>query len=768
MAQVDRQPADETPAAPADPPRPVTIALAGNPNCGKTTLFNALTGSRQRVGNWPGVTVERIEGGYEHEGRQVHVVDLPGIYSFSAYAIDETIARDYILREQPAVVVNIIDATNLERNLYLTTQLIEMKVPVVVALNMMDLAARRKLKIEVEHLATHLGCPVVPLVAAKGKGVGELRRAIARAADTGEASATQVVYDSEAEEAVEAIRPAVAELAAAEGYDPRWLTIKLLEGDPRATELADEQLLRAIRAETDRVEKHTGEDMDIVIADGRYGFIHGLARDVLHRDLEIRRTVTDAVDRVMLNRLLGIPLFFGVMYLIFLLTIDVGEPFIDFFNQLCRTIFVDGFRALLESVSSPAMLTTLLADGLGGGIRTVATFIPPIFFIFLCLSALEDSGYMARAAFVMDRLLRGIGLPGKAFLPMMVAFGCNVPAILATRTLEKPRDRIMTVLINPFMSCGAKLPVYTLFAVAFFPQNAGTLVFSLYVTGIVLGVLTGLLLKHTVLTGQAATFVMELPPYHLPTVGGILHHTWNKLKSFILRAGKVILAAVIVLSLLNSIGSDGSFGNEQTENSIIAAVGKRITPVFGPMGIREDNWPATVGLFTGVFAKETVVGTLDNLYGQMDAEAGQAAGRTDGEAFDFWGGIRRAFGAIPAGFAADDEESDEPQVASSTFGAMHRRFGSGVAAVAYQLFILLYAPCIAAMAAVYRETNVRWTIFCVVYVTLLAWIVSTSFYQTATFLDHPAGSTMWLGIAAGLLAAIYVAMRWVSPKVVVA
>lgn len=742
-------------------PASTTIAIAGNPNCGKTTLFNTLTGSRQRVGNWPGVTVERLEGRYRHDGMDVKVVDLPGIYSFSAYAVDETIARQYILTEKPAVVVNILDATNLERNLFLTTQLIEMKVPVVVALNMMDLAEQRRLTIEIEHLSRHLNCPVVPIVASKARGIARLKDAIAKAACRRHVSGTRVEYDQVVEEAIQAMNPGLEQVSAESGMDDRWLAIKLLEQDKRAREIAGDRFDAVVSAQTERVERHTGQAIDIVMADGRYGFIHGLSHDVLRND-PAERTISDTVDSIVLNRVIGIPIFLFVMYLVFALTINVGKPFIDFFDILCGTIFVDGFRALLESVSIPPLLVTLLADGAGGGVQVVATFIPPIFFIFLCLAILEDSGYMARAAFVMDRLLRQIGLPGKAFLPMLIGFGCNVPGIMAARTLENERDRIVTVLINPFMSCGARLPVYMLFAVAFFPNNGGVLIFSLYIIGIVMGVLTGLMLKSTVLQGETATFVMELPHYHVPTVSGIMQHTWHRLSSFITRAGKVIILMVIVLSMLNSIGTDGSLGKHGSTDSILAAVGRTVTPVLAPMGISNDNWPATVSLCTGLLAKEAIVGTLDNLYGQLDA-AGQTAEQD--QPFQFWSGIKAAFMAIPEGlqeafWPRSDGPSQADDVAGkSTIGSMHKYFGSKLAALAYLLFVLSYAPCAAAVAAICRETGGKWALFSILYMTGLAWIAATVLYQLGTFFEHPGQSIFWLAVAAVAVLIFHISVK---------
>ena len=754
----------------------ITIALAGNPNCGKTTLFNALTGSTQRVGNWPGVTVERIEGEYKHKDYKIEVIDLPGIYSFSAYSLDEKIAREYILMEKPDLVVNIVDGTNLERNLYLTTQLLEMKIPVVVALNMMDIARQRKIHIEVEHLETHLRCPVIPMVASKKQGLEELKDTINIAAEKHEISRTQVLYDSVIEEALTRIVEKAAPFAEKSNVDSRWLSVKLLESDELAIQITNNELEELISFESTKIEKHVGDEIDIIIADGRYGFIHGLSRDVVHRHDQVRKTVSDNIDKIVLSRFLGIPIFFGVMYLMFMLTINVGAPFIDFFDIFMGTIFVDGLGNLLSSFNLPNWLVTLFSAGIGGGIQTVATFIPPIFFMFLSLSILEDSGYMSRAAFVMDRFMRFIGLPGKAFIPMLVGFGCNVPAIMATRTLENNRDRILTILINPFMSCGARLPVYILFASVFFPRSGGFIVFTIYSIGIILAIISGLIFKKTILKGETSTFVMELPPYHIPTINGIMLHTWQRLKTFLFRAGKVIIIVVIVLSFLNSIGTDGSFGNEDSENSILSSIGKSITPIFKPMGISSNNWPATVGLFTGIFAKEAVVGTLDALYSQLDET------REAEEEFDFWGGIVESFRAIPEGFKGLGETATDPmglsvetsdqeivgeelEVDAQTFSEMSSRFGGKNNAFAYLLFILIYVPCVAAIAVIYRETNLKWAIFSSLYLTFLAWLISTLFYQISNFAVQPAVSTMWIAIVIAIFIIFYNGMKIMSKKI---
>ncbi len=753
----------------------MTIAVTGNPNCGKTTLFNALTGSSQYVGNWPGVTVEQKSGQMKYKGAKIEVVDTPGIYSMTSFSIDEKVTRDFILSGKADVVVNIIDATNVERSLYLLTQLLEMRVPVVVALNMMDAVKRKKIKIEVEHFAKHLDCPVVPIVAAANKGLEELKEVIATQLEVKKISATRVVYDQVVEQQIDQILPLVEPYAQKERVDARWLAVKVLEDDEFAYQVIPDSLDQKIKTLVEKIEKHTGEDADLVIADGKYGFINGIAEDVVNRSDQIGRSVTEAIDKVVLHRVIGIPLFLVVMYLVFWASLNLAGPFIDFFDGFAGTIFVDGLGSLLESIGVPVWAKVLLAGGLGGGIQTVATFIPPIFFTFLCLSILEDSGYMARAAFVMDRLMKVIGLPGKSFVPMLVGFGCTVPAIMATRTLESRKDRFLTIMMAPFMSCGARLPVYVLFGTAFFPNNAGKMVFSIYLIGILLAIFTGFIMKKTLIKGEVSTFVMELPSYHIPTVRGIFFHTWQRLKVFIQKAGKAIMIIVVVLSFLNSIGTNGSFGNEDSESSVLSAIGKTITPVFTPMGIQEQNWPATVGLFTGIFAKEAVVGTLNSLYKKSEDVA------NENDSFDFWAGIEDAFVALgdglgeifvamgdPLGFGdvgqSKAETAQALEIHTATFGDMLQKFGSVSAAYAYLLFILIYVPCVAAVGAIYRETNLGWTVLVSSYLTILAWCVATVYYQLANFFAHPGSSSLLIALTVGGFAfGMYLLSRYHRP-----
>lgn len=762
----------------------IVVGLAGNPNSGKTTLFNALTGSRQRVGNWPGVTVEQKTGQLRSEAGSLELVDLPGIYSLTVpegeSALDERITQKFLSSAlasgQLRLVVNIVDASNLERNLYLTAQLLEMRVPLVIALNMMDVAEERRIRIDVDLLARRLGCPVVPIIASRGEGLDSLKAAITRAARQPRIPPVTISYAPEIEDAARELSVCMKGVP-----DPRWLAIKLLEGDSEAMRAAPSGAESALATVAERIEEQTGEEPDTLIATGRYAFVHALTTDVVTKTGQLTQTVSDRIDQVVLNRVLGIPIFLAVMYVLFMATINIGGAFIEFFDLLFAAVFVDGLAAMLESLGSPAWLTTLLADGIGGGIQTVATFIPIIAFLFLFLSVLEDSGYMARAAFVMDRFMRFVGLPGKSFVPLIVGFGCNVPAIMGSRTLDNQRDRTITIMMTPFMSCGARLPVYALFAAAFFPVGGQNLVFSLYLIGIAAAVLTGLVLKNTLLKGETSPFIMELPPYHLPAIKSVLLRTWERIHAFVWRAGKVIVGVVVIISFLNSWSPDGTFGNQDTDQSALASIGRTIVPVFAPLGITEDNWPAAVGIFTGILAKEAVVGTLDALYSSL-ATTDPAEAETAEPEFDLVTGVKEAFATIlpnladalttvsdPLGLDIGDIGSTataaaEQEVAIGTFGAMAARFDGAVGAFAYLLLVLLYMPCAAAIAAVARETTWKWTAFICGWTTLMGYCGSVLFYQTARFSRDPATASFWIILALIVIIGVIAAMRYFGAR----
>jgi ferrous iron transport protein B len=749
-----------------DKPARLTIAIAGNPNCGKSALFNLLTGVRQKTGNWPGVTVERKSGQSRIDGRDVTVVDLPGIYSFDAASLDEKVTRDFLLSGEAGLVVNVLDAANLERNLYFTVQLLEMGVPLVVALNMMDVARRHGIEIDAEGLAQRLGCPVVPIVATSGEGRSELQARILSVADARQSPGFPLALDDLIEQTILELAGSIA------GHDARaarWRALKLLEGDDDLRPAGiDADMLTMIRQ---RSSERVGMDIGLVIADSRFTHAHTLARAVVTQPDAPGPTLSDRIDRLVLGRWTGIPLFLAVMYLMFLFTISFGGAFIDFFDGAAGVVFVDGFGELITAAGGPPWLRMLLADGVGSGIQVVATFIPIIAALYLFLSMLEDSGYMARAAFVMDRSMRAIGLPGKAFVPLIVGFGCNVPAIMATRTLENERERKLTILMNPFMSCGARLPVYALFAAAFFPVSGQNVVFALYLTGILVAILTGLLMRRSLLPGDSSGFVMELPPYHLPTLRGVLLRAWDRVRLFVKEAGKVIVVMVVALNLLNSLGTDGSFGNQDSDRSVLSAAARLVTPAFAPMGIEEDNWPAVVGIFSGVLAKEVVVGTLDTLYGAM-AEGDQPGSGARG--FDLWRGLREAAQTVPVNLGEAARSLLDPlglgEVGTAmspaltqndaVFGAMQARFDGQVGAFAYLLFVLLYFPCVATIGAIKRETGAAWAVFVAAWTTGVAYATATVYYQAATYGNHPATSLAWITAIFVVLLGSVAGLRW--------
>ncbi len=757
------------------------VAIAGNPNCGKTTLFNSLTGGKQTIGNWPGVTVEKKEGRYSYKGRQVEVVDLPGIYSLSAHSEDERAAMDYLNSHDADLVINVVDALNLERNLYLTVQLAEMKVPMLVVLNRMDLAEKDKISIDINHLSEHLGVPVVGASAIKKYSVESVKDAIESSLSGPTIPSLAVDYPDEIRGYVNKWSSILTGVAGEFGANPRWFALKMVEGDRWAVNGADSSGLIGrgdVVAAVHEIESYLHESPDIVIADYRYGYINSLVREVVTRKVD-RQRVSDIIDRVVLNRVLGIPVFLVVMYFVFWAAISLGGAFVDFFDIAFGAIFVDGFGYLLGLAGTPAWLNALLAGGIGAGIQTVATFVPIIFMMFFMLSLLEDSGYMARIAFVMDRFMRFIGLPGKSFVPLLVGYGCTVPAVLATRTLESRRDRLLTILIAPFMSCGARLPVYALFASSFFPGNAGLVVFSLYIVGIALAVVSGLVLKNTLFVGEPSHFIMELPVYNPPRFKHIIIHTWIRLKEFVVRAGQVIVIGVAALSFFNSLGTDGTFGNEGTAKSVLANAGKAITPVFYSMGVQSENWPAAVAIFSGIFAKESVVGTLNSIYSQIDysSAASESAAGEPGAAGDAGPGVgsalieaistipenlKQTFVGItdPLGIQKEFSSVNNPSVYEDrVHSSLRRHFKNNAEVYAYLLFILIYFPCIAALGAVSKEAGLKIAVLQALFLTLLGWIAATLFYQFAA-----GGSIMWISISAAMLLLMVLSLRIMRQK----
>ncbi|MFY2508065.1 Fe(2+) transporter permease subunit FeoB [Vibrio pectenicida] len=733
------------------------ILTVGNPNSGKTTLFNGLTGAKQQVGNWAGVTVEKKTGRYNHSGDEFLLTDLPGIYALDSgndgNSIDESIASRAVLTHPANLIINVVDATCLERSLYMTLQLRELGRPMVVVLNKMDALKRERQIIDVKALEKVLGCPVFALSANNGSQVQRFKEYLHKTLVLGVAlDELNITYPTEFERAIKTIQPIFKGQVEASS---RALSIRGLEHDL----LVLNSLSTDDRKHIIKVQKEFELDIDLLVADTKYTFLHEQCKKVRRTEGKLSHSFTEKIDSIILNKWVGIPFFFVVMYLMFMFSINIGSAFIDFFDISSGALLVEGGHYLMDN-HLPVWLVTLIADGVGGGIQTVATFIPVIACLYLFLAVLESSGYMSRAAFVLDKVMQKVGLPGKAFVPLVLGFGCNVPAIMATRTLDQERERKLAASMAPFMSCGARLPVYALFAAAFFPESGQNIVFALYLLGIVAAVFTGLVLKRTLYPGTSDSLIMEMPDYELPTFQNVLIKTWQKLKRFVLGAGKTIVVVVTILSFFNSLGTDGSFGNQDSEKSVLSKVSQIVTPIFEPIGIQKDNWPATVGIITGIFAKEAVVGTLNSLYAPEEGD------QTD---FDLVASLKEAVMSIPAnltdltysdplGIEVGDltnssVAAQEQEVDASIFGNLKQHFVTGNAAFAYLIFILLYTPCVAAMGAYAREFGQKYARFIAVWTMGLAYGSAALYYQVTHFLHNPVYSSAWISgiIIASLL-----------------
>lgn len=678
--------------------REMKLALVGNPNCGKTTLFNTLTGSNQYVGNWPGVTVEKKEGRASVDGKAVTVVDLPGIYSLSPYSMEEIVARDFIVAERPDAIINIVDATNIERNLYLTVQLLELERPMVIALNFMDEARRHGDRLDCQRLSQLLGVPVVPITARSGENVEELLRVAHRQMHVGVTLEPDDLYDSYTHRIHHQVGELIHDRAYAAHIPAHWASVKLIEGDSLV-----EKSLALPSATAERLEKICGEyegaytlgDRETLIADARYQFIQRIVSVAVQKGRPAKEmTTSDKIDSIVTHKWLAVPVFLMMMLAMFALTFGPGTFLSDWVESVVGLFGAWITRALAHADVAP-WVTSLLVDGVITGVGGVLTFLPQIALLFLFLSLLEDSGYMARAAFIMDRLLRRFGLSGKAFIPMLMGFGCTVPAVMGARTMENEKDRRMTIMLVPFMSCSARLPVYGLIAGAFFAQYAGLVVFSLYVIGLLFAIGSGILLKRTLFRGEAAAFVLELPPYRLPTLKNCLMHVWERVRGFLVKAGTLILAMSVVLWFLQSFGWDGGVVMvEDAAHSFLGAIGTFIAPIFAPLGF--GTWQAAVALLTGLVAKEAVVSSMSMFYGFAAGASGAAVA-----------------------------------------GALSGTFATPVAAYAFLVFILLYVPCVAAVSTIRKEMNsTRWTLRSVAWQIGAAYLGSFLVYQIGSLFFH--------------------------------
>ncbi len=703
----------------------IKIGLCGNPNAGKTCIFNSLTGSHQHVGNWAGVTVEQKEGKVNYGEYEIRVVDLPGTYSLTAYSIEEIVARDFIIKEKPDVVVNIIDSSNLERNLYLTTQLIELGAKTVIAFNMDDEAQHRGIIVDKKKLAQLLGMPIVPTVGNRGQGIRELLGEVVAIYEKKEPLVRHIHinYGNEVEEEIKKIQSEVRkDSKLADNFSTRWLSLKLLERDHEVTEeirrtfTNKDAILKQVEQSQAHIETLLNDESEIIMADSRYGFIKGLLHEVYRHRNAGRRTTSDRIDKIMTNRIFGVPILFGLLWLMFQVTFVFGSYPMDWIDGLVGSV-----GTYFGNVIPAGLFRDLIVDGIISGVGGVLVFLPNILILFFFISLFEDTGYMARAAFIMDRVMHTVGLHGKSFIPMIMAFGCNAPAIMATRTLENKTDRMITILINPLISCSARLPVYVLLAGAFFGQKAGNVIFGIYMTGIVLAILIGQLFRKTIFKGEAAPFVMELPPYRLPLLKSVLIHMWEKGSIFLKKVGGVILAASIVIWFISAFPRNIEYSkdydkliasvemqqdshlaaqkitqvaairaeqeNERMSKSYAGQMGKFIEPVLSPLGF---DWKAGIALITGIAAKEIVVSTFGVLYQ-----------------------------------TGTDQNAESESLRNAIKQSM-----TPLTALAFMFFTLIYIPCLGTMGIMYRELgSARWTLFAVVYSITLAWVVAFVIYR---------------------------------------
>ncbi|KHS58280.1 iron transporter FeoB [Terrisporobacter othiniensis] len=677
----------------------LNIALAGNPNCGKTTLFNEITGSKQHVGNWPGVTVEKKEGKYKRN-KDMNIVDLPGIYSLSPYSAEEIVARNYIVEEQPDVLINIIDATNIERNMYLTLQILETEIPTIVALNMMDEVENSGTKIDIDKISKHLGVKVVPIVARSGKNVDLLMEEVKKASN--EKNKDLKVYSKDVEDFLEEILRHINDNES-QMINSRWRSIKLLEEDSIESEKLSEETKKKIESILNRANEKLNGDAEGEIADQRYKFISNVVGESVKKKEKVDgkrvETTSDKIDKILTNRIIAIPAFLVIMYGLFSITFGEGPLGIGVYLQTLVCDFWDGpltetILTSLQSMGASEWALSLVGDGILAGLGGVVSFLPQILVLFLLMSVLEDSGYMARVAFVMDKIFRKFGLSGKSFIPLLMGFGCSVPALMASRTLENEKDRKITMMITPFMSCGAKLPIYLMFAATLFANSNQTLIiYSIYMLGLVVAVISALILSKFVIKGEASNFIMELPQYRIPTLRSVFMHGIEKVKGFAIKAGTVILASTILIWLLSNFNFSGMC---EMEDSILASIGRGIQWIFAPLGF--GNWKASVGVVTGWIAKENIVSTFGVLFGASDAITE----------------------------AAMEGSATIPGVAAAFTKA---------AAFSYMAFNLLCMPCFAAVGAIRKEMG-SWkdTLMTVGFQMLVAWIVAFLVYIVCGFI----------------------------------
>ena len=699
----------------------IKIVLAGNPNCGKTTMFNALTGANQYVGNWPGVTVEKKEGklkGKRGKGEDVIVTDLPGIYSMSPYTLEEVVSRDYVLKENPDVIIDLVDATNIERNLYLTTQLVETGVPVVIALNMADLLEKRGIKIDVKRLSMLLDCPIVETSALKGEGLDKLIDEAIKTAKKSSADLPKEVFSKEMEAAIADVKDVLPESITED--KKRWYAIKFLENDEKVKESIklSASAQSTVDSKRQAIEKKHDDDMESIVTDERYTFIQKIVNTTVKKGKD-KLTVSDKIDRIVTNRILGIPIFIAIMWLVYYVSVTTVGTFVtDWTNDVFVVAIQDFASNILGSIGAGDMVMGLVVDGIIGGLGAVLGFVPQMAILFLFLSILEDCGYMVRIAFVMDRVFRHFGLSGKSFIPLLISSGCGIPGIMASKTIEQDNDRRLTIMTATFIPCGAKLPVIALMGGVIAGETAGYAESSfiaplMYFIGIVAVLVAAIILKKTKpFSGKPAPFVMELPQYHIPQAKTVLLHVWERLKGFIIKAGTILFLACVVMWFLGGFGfTDGGFGMvEDSADSLMAAIGGVIAPIFAPLGFGE--WQPVAASISGFTAKEAIVSTM----------------------------------GVLANVAGDTEDAVNVAAGVASW------FPTGIAAFSFLMFNLLDSPCLAAIATMAKEMNdKKWFWFAILFQNVFAYIVCLCFYQIGSFVT---GGAFGIGTVVGFVVLI--------------
>ena len=699
----------------------IKIALAGNPNCGKTTMFNALTGANQYVGNWPGVTVEKKEGklkGKRGKGEDVIVTDLPGIYSMSPYTLEEVVSRDYVLKENPDVIIDLVDATNIERNLYLTTQLVETGVPVVIALNMADLLEKRGIKIDVKRLSMLLDCPIVETSALKGEGLDKLIDEAIKTAKKSSVDLPKEVFSKEMEAAIADVKDVLPESITED--KKRWYAIKFLENDEKVKESIklSASAQSTVDSKRQAIEKKHDDDMESIVTDERYTFIQKVVNTTVKKGKD-KLTVSDKIDRIVTNRILGIPIFIAIMWLVYYVSVTTVGTFVtDWTNDVFVVAIQDFATNILSSIGAGDMVMGLVVDGIIGGLGAVLGFVPQMAILFLFLSILEDCGYMVRIAFVMDRVFRHFGLSGKSFIPLLISSGCGIPGIMASKTIEQDNDRRLTIMTATFIPCGAKLPVIALMGGVIAGETAGYAESSfiaplMYFIGIVAVLVAAIILKKTKpFSGKPAPFVMELPQYHIPQAKTVLLHVWERLKGFIIKAGTILFLACVVMWFLGGFGfTDGGFGMvEDSADSLMAAIGGVIAPIFAPLGFGE--WQPVAASISGFTAKEAIVSTM----------------------------------GVLANVAGDTEDAVNVAAGVASW------FPTGIAAFSFLMFNLLDSPCLAAIATMAKEMNDRkWFWFAILFQNIFAYVVCLCFYQIGSFVT---GGAFGFGTVVGFVVLI--------------